>query len=47
MTEIMVTKDGTSPWTTLFEIYPMMMRLFKETLDEDRVTCREIIKRPR
>ena len=44
MTEVMVTKDGTSPWTTLFEIYPMMMALFKETLDEDRVTCREIIK---
>ena len=44
MTEVMVTRDGTSPWTTLFEIYPMMMRMFKETLDEDRETCREIMK---
>ena len=45
MTEIMVTRDGTSPWTTLFQIYPMMMKLFKETLDEDRETCREIMGR--
>ena len=44
MTEVMVTRDGTSAWTTLFEIYPMMMRMFKETLDEDRETCREIMK---
>ena len=45
MTEMMVTRDGTRPWTTLFQIYPMMMKLFKETLDEDRETCREIMGR--
>ena len=44
MTDDMMTKDGTNPWTLLFETYPKMARMFKATLDEDREVCREIIK---
>ena len=44
MTDDMMTKDGTNPWTLLFETYPKMARMFKAILDEDREVCREIIK---
>ena len=44
MTEDMVKKDGTNPWTLLFETFPKMGKMFKEILKEDREVCRGIIK---
>ena len=44
MTEDMVKKDGTNPWTLLFDTFPKMGKMFKEILKEDREVCRGIIR---
>ena len=44
MTRDMMERDVTSPITTIFHTWPKIMESFAEYLEEDRRTCKDIIK---
>ena len=44
MTRDMMERDVTSPLTTIFHTWPKIMESFAEYLEEDRRTCKDIIK---